>query len=104
MSVGDLARYLMVSRQNLSGVLARMERERSRAHTAPAPHDRRSRLVTMTTRGGTVPGWHDRALPKIRRYYEDALAGLLSITDPLTHALHYLVRILENMTTLDADP
>ncbi|HMW22464.1 MAG TPA: MarR family transcriptional regulator, partial [Burkholderiaceae bacterium] len=26
MGVGDLARYLMVSRQNLSGVLSRMER------------------------------------------------------------------------------
>ena len=27
MSVGDLARYLMVSRQNLSGLLSRMERD-----------------------------------------------------------------------------
>jgi DNA-binding MarR family transcriptional regulator len=27
MSVGDLARYLMVSRQNLSGLISRMERD-----------------------------------------------------------------------------
>ena len=27
MSIGDLARYLMVSRQNLSGLISRMERD-----------------------------------------------------------------------------
>ena len=27
MSIGDLARYLMVSRQNLSGLIGRMERD-----------------------------------------------------------------------------
>src|SRR3546814_1704028 len=42
MSVGDLARYLMVSRQNLSGLISRMERA---GHLAGMPDgkDRRSR-------------------------------------------------------------
>ena len=44
MSIGDLARYLMVSRQNLSGLIGRMERD---GHVAVAAdgRDRRSRVV-----------------------------------------------------------
>src|ERR1700752_2318323 len=44
MSIGDLARYLMVSRQNLSGLISRMERD---GHIAVASdtRDRRSRIV-----------------------------------------------------------
>src|SRR5574344_54419 len=42
MSIGDLAKYLMVSRQNLSGLIGRMERD---GHVAVVPdeRDRRSR-------------------------------------------------------------
>ena len=66
MSIGDLARYLMVSRQNLSGLIGRMERD---GHVAIAPdgRDRRSRVVTMTDSGRHV--WQDLALPKIHAYY-----------------------------------
>ena len=60
MNVGDLARYLMVSRQNLSGLLSRMERA---GHLANAPdgRDRRSRRVTMAASGRKV--WLDEAQP-----------------------------------------
>jgi DNA-binding MarR family transcriptional regulator len=97
MSIGDLARYLMLSRQNLSGVLSRMERD---GHVKYAPHgrDRRSRLVTMTKSGRHV--WLVKALPKIHAYYEQALADL-SIND-ITHTLHYLLKMLENMRRIDA--
>ena len=96
MSVGELARYLMVSRQNLSGLIGRMERV---GHVAAVRHDRdrRSRLVTITRAGRRL--WHRRALPKIRAYYEAALEGL-SDSD-VTHALHYLLKLLENMKRLD---
>ena len=96
MSIGDLARYLMVSRQNLSGLIGRMERD---GHVAIAPggRDRRSRVVTMTRSGRHV--WHARALPKIRAYYEEIL-GDFSVND-LTHMLHYLLKMLENMQRLD---
>ena len=96
MSVGDLARYLMVSRQNLSGVIGRMERD---GHLASAPdgRDRRARLVTMTAGGRKV--WQVQARPKIHRYYEQALADF-SIGD-LTHTLHYLLKLLDNMQRLD---
>ncbi len=97
MSVGDLARYLMVSRQNLAGLLSRMERD---GHVAIAPdaRDRRSRLVTMTDAGRHV--WSDLALPKIHAYYDQILADF-SVNDT-AHMLHYLLKILENMQRLDA--
>ena len=96
MSIGDLAKYLMVSRQNLSGLISRMERD---GHVAIAPddQDRRSRVVTMTASGRHV--WQQLAQPKIRAYYEEIL-GDFSIND-VTHTLHYLLKMLENMQRLD---
>ena len=96
MSIGDLARYLMVSRQNLSGLISRMERD---GHVAIAPdgQDRRSRVVTMTESGRHV--WQALALPKIHAYYEEIL-GDFSVND-VTHMLHYLLKMLENMQRLD---
>jgi DNA-binding MarR family transcriptional regulator len=96
MSIGDLARYLMVSRQNLSGLIGRMERD-GHVTVAPDGRDRRSRLVTMTASGRHV--WHDLAQPKIRAYYEQALDGF-SVND-MAHTLHYLLKIVENMQRLD---
>lgn len=96
MSVGDLARYLKVSRQNLSGLLSRMERD-GRIQTAADERDRRSRLVSMTTAGMRV--WQDEALPKIHGYYAQVLEGF-SVND-ITHTLHYLLKILDNMQVVD---
>ena len=96
MSVGDLARYLMVSRQNLAGLISRMERD-GRIGTAPDGRDRRSRLVTMTEAGAEV--WNAHALPKIHAYYEQALEGFS--TNDLTHSLHYFLKLLDNMQRLD---
>jgi DNA-binding MarR family transcriptional regulator len=98
MNMGDLARYLMVSRQNLSGVIGRMERD-GHIRVAPDTRDRRSRVVTMTESGRHV--WQVLAQPKIRAYYERILADF-SVND-LTHALHYLLKMLENMQRLDAE-
>ena len=96
MSVGELARYLLVSRQNLSGVIGRLERD-GHVKSAPDGSDRRSRLITLTKSGRQV--WTQRALPKIHDYYEAVLAGFS--TNDLSHALHYLLRMLENMKALD---
>lgn len=95
-SMGDLARYLLVSRQNLAGLVTRMERD---GHVAVIPdqRDRRSRLVVLTDSGRHV--WVVRALPKIRAYYEAATADF-STTD-LAHTLHYLVKLLDKMGQID---
>jgi DNA-binding MarR family transcriptional regulator len=95
-SVGELARYLKVSRQNLTGLLSRMERD-GRIETSPDGRDRRSRLVSMTAAGRKV--WENKALPKIYGYYEEVLDGF-SVND-LTHTLHYLLKILDNMQRLE---
>ncbi len=97
MSVGDLAKYLMVSRQNLAGLLGRMERD-GHVSLATNSRDRRSRIVTMTKSGRRV--WQIQAQPKIRAYYEEVLADF-SISD-MTHALHYLLKMLGAMQRLDS--
>ena len=96
-SVGDLARYLMVSRQNLAGLLSRMERD-GHIVVAPGAEDRRARIVRMTPAGGRT--WRDLARPKIRAYYEEILADF-SINDA-AHMLHYLLKVLKNMQRLDS--
>ena len=98
MSIGDLARYLMVSRQNLSGLISRMERD-GHVAVAASGQDRRSRVVTMTQSGRHV--WQVLARPKINAYYDEILADF-SVND-LTHTLHYLLKILENMQRLDTE-
>jgi DNA-binding MarR family transcriptional regulator len=97
MKLGDLARYLMVSRQNLAGVVGRLERD-GRVESAADPQDGRSRLVRMTAPGRQV--WQRQALPKIHGYYEQALEGF-SVND-MVHTVHYLLKMLENMEKIDA--
>jgi DNA-binding MarR family transcriptional regulator len=97
MKLGDLARYLMVSRQNLAGVVGRLERD-GRVESAADPQDGRSRLVRMTSSGRQV--WQRHALPKIHGYYEQALEGF-SVND-MVHTVHYLLKMLENMEKIDA--
>ena len=99
MTVNELARYLMVTRQNLSGVLQRMERS-GHLIGAADQRDKRARRITLTPDGREV--WDRRALPLIQRYYARATAGLSD--DDLTHALHYLLALLDNMAAIDATP
>ncbi len=96
MSVGDLARYLAVSRQSLAGVVNHLESEGLIAGK-PDPHDGRSRLLHLTPHGFDT--WNERVLPLIHDFYEDAAAGL-SVED-MSHALHYFVRLLDNMSAID---
>jgi DNA-binding MarR family transcriptional regulator len=99
MGMGELARYLMVSRQNLAGVIGRME---AAGHLASAPdgRDRRSRLVRLTKSGRRV--WNEQALPRILGYYGQALDGF-SVNDT-AHTVHYLLKLLDNMQAIDALP
>lgn len=96
LAVGDLARYLKVSRQSLAGVLRPLEAD-GLIDSQPDPRDGRSRLLRLTPSGRQR--WVGRALPRIEAFYDDAVAGL-SVED-LSHTLHYLVRLLENMEAID---
>ena len=96
MGVGELARYLMVSRQNLSGLITRMTRD-GHIEMSTDGRDRRSRLVVMTDSGRHV--WMDQAQPKIKAYYEQALQDF-SMGD-MAHTLHYFLKLLDNMEKID---
>lgn len=91
-SMGDLARYLMVSRQNLAGLVTRMARD-GLVEVIPDTRDRRSRLVLISPSGRHI--WIDKALPKIRAYYQQAMSEFS--TPDMTHTLHYLIKLLDNM-------
>ncbi len=96
MSIGALARYLMVSRQNLAGLIGRMERD-GHVCSAPDGRDRRSRLVAMSQAGRHT--WEHGAQAKIEGYYTQALEGFS--TSDQVHALHYLLKLLDNMQRID---
>ena len=95
-SMGDLARFLMVSRQNLSGLITRMTRD-GHIEMSTDGRDRRSRLVVMTESGRHI--WMDLAQPKIKAYYEQALQDF-SMGD-MAHTLHYFLKLLDNMEKID---
>lgn len=94
-AVGDLAALLMVSRQNLSGVLSRME-TRGLIERAVDPQDNRSRLIRITGEGRQR--WSDMQT-EIKQFYPEALQGL-SNNDKI-HMLHYLGLLRDNFSAID---
>ena len=96
LNVGDLAKYLMVSRQNLSGLLTRMI-DAGHLQMATDANNRRAKLITLTTEGRKV--WATDALPKIYDYYDAVLTDFSS--SDMTHTLHYLLKLLDNMKKVD---
>lgn len=96
MNVGDLASFLMVSRQNLAGLITRMEAQGIIERVIDS-RDNRSRLVRLTVRGWRL--WRDEMQANIARFYGAALEGF-SNTDKI-HALHYLEKLLANFRKLD---
>jgi MarR family transcriptional regulator, organic hydroperoxide resistance regulator len=95
-SVGLLATRLMVSRQNLMGLLSRLEALNMVARTVDEK-DNRSRLIRLTDHG------HDtwKAMQSdIASYYAAALRGFSS--GDLIHALHYLDTLRDNFRAVDA--
>lgn len=94
-AVGDLAALLMVSRQNLTGVLSRME-ARDLIERAVDPNDNRSRLIKLTAEGRQR--WKDMQA-EIAAFYEDVFQGMSS-SDKI-HALHYLSLLRDNFKAID---
>lgn len=97
-AVGDLAAFLMVSRQNLAGVLSRLE-ALDYVERAIHARDNRSRLIRLTAKGRSL--WDENMRPVIADYYEQALADF-STSDKI-HMIHYLDRMLGNFSAIDPD-
>jgi len=96
MSVNELAEFLRVSRQNLSGVVNRLEALGCVERVKDAA-DQRSRRIRLSAEGW--PLWNEKMLPRIGDYYAQALAEF-SINDRV-EALHYFNKLFENLKRLD---
>lgn len=97
MTFGELADYLIVSRQNLDGVLQRLERERL-VERVMDPDDRRARRVRLTAGGERRwQGLQD----KIYEFYDQA-AGELGFDERVTLA-HSLNKLLADLQTVEIE-
>lgn len=87
MSFAELADYLVVSRQNLDGVLKRLERE-SYVLRVTDMTDKRARLVHLTPQGASF--WASLQ-PKIYEFYRQAMVQFrFDDSIALTHYLNNL--------------
>jgi len=94
MSIGELSRFLLVSRQNLAGLLTRLERD-GLIERATSEEDRRSRKVKLSPKGEEL--WIKLAGP-IHAFYDQALKGF-SFDDRLQF-IHYVSLLQRNMAKL----
>ena len=94
MSINDLSRFLLVSRQNLTGLLSRLERD-GLIERATSEDDRRSRKVKLSADGQAL--WQKLQDP-IHAFYDQALKDL-SFDDRLAF-IHYFTKLQTNMSKL----
>jgi DNA-binding MarR family transcriptional regulator len=87
MSFAELSDYLLVSRQNLDGVLKRLERDGHVVRLADAS-DRRARLIKLTPRGRRF--W-SLLQPKIYEFYRQAMVQFRF--DDSIAFVHYLNKL-----------
>ncbi|RID92477.1 MarR family transcriptional regulator [Gemmobacter lutimaris] len=97
-AVGDLAAFLLVSRQNLTGVLTRLE-AMDYIERAVDANDNRSRLIRLTAKGHSL--WDENMRPVISDFYDEALRGFS--TEDRIHMIHYLDKMLRNFKELDPE-
>lgn len=97
MTVGELAQFLRVSRQNLAGVINRLEAMGCIERIKDA-NDQRSRRVRLSAEGR--PLWTDKLVPRIAEYYAQVLGNFS--TDDKVEALHYLNKLFENLKGADS--
>lgn len=84
MSVGTLADFLVVSRQNLDGVLKRLERD-GLVERVTDPEDKRARVVKLTQDGFVF--WNELR-ERIFQFYDQAVSGFKF--DDRVALVHYL--------------
>jgi DNA-binding MarR family transcriptional regulator len=92
MSVGTLADFLVVSRQNLDGVLKRLERDGLVERVTDAA-DKRARMVRLTREGFAF--WTDLR-ERIFPFYDQAMAGFKF--DDRVALAHYLNEMQRDLT------
>ena len=92
MSVGTLADFLVVSRQNLDGVLKRLERD-GLVERVTDPVDKRARMVRLTREGFAF--WAELR-ERIFQFYDQAASGFKF--DDRVALAHYLNELQRSLT------
>lgn len=95
MPFSELAEYLGVSRQNLDGVLKRLERD-DHVSRISDPGDRRAKLVLLNPKGREF--WNS-VQPKIYEFYRQALVDFRF--DDKVSFVHFLNHLNEGMKKVD---
>jgi DNA-binding MarR family transcriptional regulator len=97
MSVGTLADFLVVSRQNLDGVLKRLERD-GLVERVTDPEDKRARVVKLTPEGFAF--WKELR-ERIFQFYDQAVSGFKF--DDRVALAHYLNALQRLLTTVSLE-
>ncbi|MFA7437049.1 MarR family winged helix-turn-helix transcriptional regulator [Castellaniella sp.] len=95
MPFSELAEYLVVSRQNLDGVLKRLERD-EHVRRIPDPCDRRVKLVLLTSQGSAF--WSGLQ-PKIYEFYRQSMKGFRF--DDKVSFVHFINRLNNGLKAVD---
>jgi DNA-binding MarR family transcriptional regulator len=95
MSFGEMAEYLVVSRQSLDGVLKRLERDEHVARVADST-DRRARQVILTPKGKKF--WDDLQ-PRIHEFYRQAVTNLRF--DDKVAFVHYMNTLKKGLAQVE---
>lgn len=93
-SFNELTEYLVVSRQNLDGVLKRLERDRH-VQRIPHPDDGRARLVILTEQGRVF--WNSLQTC-IAEFYEQGIVGFGF--DEVVTLLHGINKLEKNLAQI----
>ncbi|RJT41508.1 MarR family transcriptional regulator [Mesorhizobium waimense] len=93
--LGNLGDYLVVTRQNLDGVLKRLERD-GLVQRVTGDGDKRSRVVQLTPRGRTY--WKE-TLERIYQFYDQATCHF-SFDDRVA-LVHYLNALQKDLATVE---
>jgi len=91
MGVGELSGFLQVTRQNLSGLLNRLEKQ-GITQRVPDRSDGRARLVQLTERGWEI--WN-ALVPVISSFYGRALEGFTS--EEIVQFLFFIDKLQANL-------
>ncbi|WP_281978741.1 MarR family winged helix-turn-helix transcriptional regulator [Pseudorhizobium flavum] len=92
---GLLGDYLVVTRQNLDGVIKRLERD-GLVRRVTGNGDKRARLVQLTPRGGIY--WKE-TMERIHQFYDQATAHF-SFDDRVA-LVHYLNALQKDLATVE---
>ncbi len=93
-SVNELSEFLLVSRQNVNGLLLRLE-QHGISRRVPDPRDGRAKLVQLTPEGWAI--WK-QLIARISQFYDIALVNFT--TEELVQFQYFIDKLQRNLGTI----